>query len=203
MNSDNSPNTRPIPVEQSLGYPGERGLSPKLMHISRYSLKPMASLMNLCSTLAALCDTQSYLLRSMPHEYFQCHSVVTSGARRTNMVAKVFYATWLAFCIASLPVRVNATENRWKSEKFTIFERQSPDGPRHSPLFSLDVGGDEGTDYPSKMVFFNNDLYGSAAGLVEEDSEDIIGYNQVSLFPHPRRKGRPRTTTTQEAFSTT
>lgn len=94
------------------------------------------------------------------------------------MVAKVFYATWLAFCIASLPVRVNATENRWKSEKFTIFERQSPDGPRHSPLFSLDVGGDEGTDYPSKMVFFNNDLYGSAAGLVEEDSEDIIGYNQ-------------------------
>ncbi|CAN0127275.1 unnamed protein product [Ascophyllum nodosum] len=64
-----------------------------------------------------------------------------------------------------------------KKIKFTVYERQSDDGPRHSPLFTLPVGGEEG-EFPSKMVLFNNDLYGSENGLINEDQDDIIGYNQ-------------------------
>ena len=68
-----------------------------------------------------------------------------------------------------------------KKIKFTVYERQSDDGPRHSPLFTLPVGGEEG-EFPSKMVLFNNDLYGSENGLINEDQDDIIGYNQVRQY---------------------
>lgn len=68
----------------------------------------------------------------------------------------------------------------------TVFERQSDGGPRHSPLFSLEVGGDSGgeKEFPSKMVLFNNDLYSAERDLLEEDEDNKIGYNQVSISRH-------------------
>ena len=62
------------------------------------------------------------------------------------------------------------------SIKFTIYERQTDEGPRHSPLLPV---GDEEEGYPSRMVLFNNDLYVSETGLIEEDPHELIGYNQV------------------------
>lgn len=101
------------------------------------------------------------------------------------MATKIFYATWLAFCIATLSTTVDATRKKRKSEKFTVFERISSQGARHSPLFALPVGGDEGMNYPSKMMFFNNDLYESDVTLVEEDPDYIVGYSQVSILSSP------------------
>lgn len=68
---------------------------------------------------------------------------------------------------------------REKCIEFTVFERQSDDGPRHSPLFTLPVPVEEDVQYPSKMVLFNNDLYGSEDDLIDEDQDELIGYNQV------------------------
>jgi len=81
----------------------------------------------------------------------------------------------LALCL-SFPTVDASERSRQKIKKFTIFERQSDDGPRHSPLFTLPVG--EG-DFPSKMVLFNNDLYGAEDDLINEDQGKKIGYNQV------------------------
>lgn len=81
--------------------------------------------------------------------------------------------------LLSFPAVDASRKKREKSIDFTVFERQSDDGPRHSPLFTLAVGGEEGVEYPSKMVLFNNDLYGSAEGLVIENQDEITGYNQV------------------------
>ncbi|CAN0127203.1 unnamed protein product [Ascophyllum nodosum] len=61
------------------------------------------------------------------------------------------------------------------SIKFTIYERQTDEGPRHSPLLPV---GEEEEGYPSRMVLFNNGLYGSETGLIEEDPHELIGYNQ-------------------------
>lgn len=66
-----------------------------------------------------------------------------------------------------------------KCIEFTVFERQSDDGPRHSPLFTLPVPVVEDVQFPSKMVLFNNDLYGSGDDLISEDQDELIGYNQV------------------------
>lgn len=84
----------------------------------------------------------------------------------------------LVVMIVSHARLVDATKK--KRKMMTIFERQSPDGPRHSPLFSLPVG-EEGDDFPKKMVLFNNDLYGSKEGLLAEDPKERIGYNQVRM----------------------
>ncbi|CAN0415453.1 unnamed protein product [Ectocarpus sp. 12 AP-2014] len=65
-----------------------------------------------------------------------------------------------------------------ESIEFTVFERQSDDGPRHSPLFTLPVPEAEDVEYPSKMVLFNNDLYGSEDDLIDEVQDELIGYNQ-------------------------
>eukprot|EP00752_Nemacystus_decipiens_P016743 g14981.t1 len=62
-----------------------------------------------------------------------------------------------------------------RTMEFTVFERQSDDGPRHSPLFTLPVGEGE---FPSKMVLFNNDLYGFEDDLIDEVEDETIGYNQ-------------------------
>ena len=64
-------------------------------------------------------------------------------------------------------------------ESFTVYERQSDDGERHSPLFSLPVGEVEGLTFPMKMVMFNNDLYGSREDVVAGDEDERVGYNQV------------------------
>lgn len=82
------------------------------------------------------------------------------------IVATVAFALLLSF------PTVDASE----AIEFTVYERQSDDGPRHSPLFTLDVGEGE---FPSKMVLFNNDLYGSEDDLINEDEANKTGYNQV------------------------
>lgn len=87
----------------------------------------------------------------------------------------IFAATVALALVLSFPT-ADASKSRQKIKKFTIFERQSDDGPRHSPLFTLPTGEGE---FPSKMVLFNNDLYGAARDLINEDEEKKIGYNQV------------------------
>eukprot|EP00903_Cladosiphon_okamuranus_P008467 g8134.t1 len=90
-----------------------------------------------------------------------------------------FMVAAVAFGLLIVPT-VDASKNkRQKIIDFTVFERQSDDGPRHSPLFnaSLLMGGEDG-QFPSKMVFFNNDLYGSEDDLINQDQDAIIGYNQ-------------------------
>lgn len=89
------------------------------------------------------------------------------------IVATVAFALLLSF-----PTVDAYKKKREKTVEFTVFERQSDDGPRHSPLFTLPVGGEE-LEFPSKMVLFNNDLYGSEDDLINQDEADAIGYNQV------------------------
>lgn len=63
----------------------------------------------------------------------------------------------------------------------TVYERQSDDGPRHSPLFNLPVSDDETAEFPMKMVLFNNDLYSTEEGLLADDERGAVGYEQVCL----------------------
>lgn len=95
------------------------------------------------------------------------------------MVRFIVATAAVAFALlAGFPAVDASKKKREKTIEFTVFERQSDDGPRHSPLFTLPVGGEEG-DFPSKMVLFNNDLYGSEDELINQDQDDLIGYNQV------------------------
>ena len=88
-----------------------------------------------------------------------------------------FIATTAALALLlSFPAADATKKKRERTIEFTVFERQSDDGPRHSPLFTLPVGEGE---FPSKMVLFNNDLYGSEDGLINQDEAETIGYNQV------------------------
>ena len=90
-----------------------------------------------------------------------------------------FVVASMAFALLLSAPTVDASrKKRDTTIEFTVFERQSDDGPRHSPLFTLPVGGEE-LEFPSKMVLFNNDLYGSEDGLIDEDEDELIGYNQV------------------------
>lgn len=93
-------------------------------------------------------------------------------------------AVAFAFLLSSPAVDASKKKRGRKNGKattdFTIFERQSDDGPRHSPLFTLPVQGEgEEVVFPSKMVLFNNDLYDSEDDLLNENQADTIGYNQV------------------------
>lgn len=80
--------------------------------------------------------------------------------------------------LLSVPTADASRKKRNKSTEFTIFERQSDDGPRHSPLFSLPVPEGD-VAFPSKMVLFNNDLYDAEDDLINEDEDETVGYNQV------------------------
>lgn len=90
-------------------------------------------------------------------------------------MVRLILATTVALALALSFPTVNAS-SRQEIMKFTVFERQSDDGPRHSPLFTLPSG--EG-DFPSKMVLFNNDLYAAEEDLINEVEAKKIGYNQV------------------------
>lgn len=103
------------------------------------------------------------------------------------MIARV---SVIGCCLVGTPTATKQTGHGGNGEKkmkdMTVFERQSDDGPRHSPLFSLEVGGDSDVEnnFPSKMVLFNNDLYRAERALLEEDEDQKIGYNQVSISHH-------------------
>lgn len=90
-----------------------------------------------------------------------------------------FIVAIVAFALFPGFLTVDASKKkREENDKFTIFQRQSDYGFRHSPVFFLPVGGAEG-EFPSKMALFHNDLYGSENDLINQEEADIIGYNQV------------------------
>lgn len=104
---------------------------------------------------------------------------------RTNnvMIARVFVVgCFLVGTPTATGKQTGGGGSRNRIKDMTVYERQSDDGPRHSPLFSLEVGGDSDVqnEFPSKMVLFNNDLYREEQDLLEENEDQKIGYNQVS-----------------------
>lgn len=101
------------------------------------------------------------------------------------MIAVVFV---VGCCLVGTAAATEETRRggyKKRMKDMTVFERQSDDGERHSPLLSLEVEGDnheersEDNVFPRKMVLFNNDLYGEEDDLVEERRDNQIGYNQV------------------------
>lgn len=108
---------------------------------------------------------------------------------RTNSVMIAFFVFVIGCCLVGTAAATKETrrgDRKKRMKDMTVFERQSDDGPRHSPLFSLKVEGDnheqrsEDDRFPSKMVLFNNDLYGEEDDLFKERREYQIGYSQVS-----------------------
>lgn len=120
---------------------------------------------------------------------------------RTNSVMIAFCVFVIGCCLVGTAAATKETRRgggrKKRMKDMTVFERQSDDGLRHSPLFSLKIEGDnneqgnEDDGFPSKMVLFNNDLYGEEDDLFKERSDYQIGYSQVSdNMYEPQKKGR-------------
>lgn len=103
-----------------------------------------------------------------------------STVMKTVIVAFLLSITWSATAVDAASRRRGRKKGR-SMISFTIYELQSEDGPRHSPLFNLPVGGTPG-QFPQKMVLYNNDLFPTAESVAARYPEDVIGYDQVSPF---------------------